>query len=122
MNKEEKKAAIVAYFEDVPVYRYAAMHVGINEDTLILWRNEDSEFSERLDFAKTKWVSSKVKKAKVEFALERLEREVFAPPKQEHQIMGDPVKELLKAYGVTEGMEDATEIDESVQDSSSSQT
>jgi hypothetical protein len=99
----KKKKQIIEYFKDVPVYKYAAMHVGIDEDTLILWRKADSDFSDKLDRERTEWVRGRVKKAKVEFALERLEKEVFSQKIEQEFKTSDPVMVLLQKYGITEG-------------------
>lgn len=109
----EKKERAIAYFREVPVFRYTAMHIGVDEDTLLLWRKADSEFSEQLDLAKSEWVTERVKKVKPDFALERLEREIFSPPKQQTEISGgeDPIKIILGKYGLPGGLDDRKDDD-----------
>lgn len=97
-----KKKIIIDYFAEVPVYKYAAMAAGITDETLIAWRKADLEFSNRLNQARAKWVMGRLPKARVEFALERLEKEIFAPPKQEVELddKRDPLDEILKKFGL----------------------
>lgn len=73
------KQDYVAYFEDVPVQKYAAMAIGRDEDTIIRWRKDDPDFAEAVLKAKAEFIRKKVLATKAEFALERLEREVFSP-------------------------------------------
>lgn len=77
-TKDKLKIAYVKYFEDVPVQRYAAMYVGRDEDTIIRWRQEDPSFAESVQKAKAEWIRKRVITTKAEFALERLEKEVFS--------------------------------------------
>lgn len=122
-KQQEKKQLILEYFSDVPIYRYAAMYAGINEDTLASWRKADPDFSERLEEEKSKWVRKKVLELKADWALERLEREIFAPPKQESIVTTvDPVMILLQKFGVMEAIEGERKAPESIQDSSQSGT
>ena len=74
---ERLKVKYIEYYKDLPVQKYAAMYVGRDEDTINRWRTEDSEFADKVNQARADWVRSKADKAKVEFALERLERSAF---------------------------------------------
>lgn len=103
--KQKKKDAVVEYFTEVPIYRYAAMYVGIDEETLARWRKEDAVFEERLHREKARWVNSKVKKAKVEFALERMEKEIFGQ-KITAELNVNPIEVLLRKYDLKEGGND----------------
>ncbi len=73
------KADYVKYFEDVPVQKYAAMSIGRDEDTIVRWKQGDPDFADAIQVAKAKWIRKKVLATKAEFALERLEKEVFSP-------------------------------------------
>lgn len=79
LNEKERIAELkrkyVEYYRDAPIQKYAAMHIGRDQDTIITWRAKDAEFAEAVDQAKAAFVSSKMKKAKVEFVLERLIKE-----------------------------------------------
>ena len=100
------KQEYIEYYEEVPVQKYAAMAIGRTEETIINWRRDDEDFSNQVDQAKAKWVKKNVAKSKAEFALERLERDIFAPPKQQLEHSGsDPIKILVEKYGIKEELE-----------------
>jgi hypothetical protein len=73
------KLSYLRYYAEVPVQKYAAMFIGRDEDTIIRWRNEDSSFADAVLKAKAIWIRNKLVSTKAEFALERLEKEVFSP-------------------------------------------
>lgn len=75
---DELKVTYVKYYEDVPIQKYAAMAIGRDEDTIIRWRKEDKDFADAVQRAKAEWIRKKLLAVKAEFALERLEREVFS--------------------------------------------
>lgn len=77
---DKLKDEYIRYFEDVPIQKYAAMYILRNEDTIIRWKNSDKEFAYRVDQAKAKWVRKMLIKTKAEFALERLEKQLFNSP------------------------------------------
>jgi len=74
----ELKHDYVKYYEDVPVQRYAAMYIGRDEDTIIRWRKDDPTFAESIMRAKAEWIRKRVIATKAEFALERLEKNIFS--------------------------------------------
>lgn len=78
-DNETLKREYVDYYSDVPVQKYAAMAVGRDEDTIIRWRNSDPIFADAVKRAKAEWVRKKMLAVKAEFALERLEKEMFTP-------------------------------------------
>lgn len=71
------KAQYLQYYADVPVQKYAALAIGRDEDSVIRWRREDREFADAVKRAKAAWIRKKVLATKAEFALERLEYEIF---------------------------------------------
>lgn len=71
------KNEYVRYFQDVPVQKYAAMAIGKDEDTILRWKKQDKTFADAILKAKAEWVRKKCIASKAEFALERLEAEVF---------------------------------------------
>lgn len=96
-------------------YKLIAKSVGRDEDTLMLWRKQDQDFSDSLEIARTAFIRKQMSKAKPDFLLERLERELFG-----NKVViegGDPIKVILEKYGIMEG-DDAREADESASDSS----
>lgn len=78
-NAASLKVQYIKYFEDVPVQKYAAMYVGRDEDTIIRWKHDDSKFADAVSKAKANWIRKRVIATKAEFALERLESEIFGP-------------------------------------------
>lgn len=76
------KRLYLAYYEDVPVQKYAAQAIGRDEDTIIRWKNEDTVFAEAILKAKAKFIRKRVLATKAEFALERIMGSVFSPPSQ----------------------------------------
>lgn len=82
MTKQDEEIArlkeeYINYYSELPVQKYAAMYIGRDEETIMRWRKKDVDFRDRVQKARADWVKSKTKKAKVEFALERVEKEIF---------------------------------------------
>lgn len=122
-KNKDKKDIIVEYYAEVPVYKYAAMAAGISEDSLRLWREADSAFSARLDLARATWVRKRVPKAKIEFALERLESEIFGPKQKVELETGKSLTSiLLEKYGVIEGGDNDRKDDGAVSAAPTSKT
>ena len=87
MDKADKdiktlKQEYVDYYKDVPVQKYAAMAVGRDEDTIIRWRNLDPVFADAVQRSKAEWVRRKMLAVKAEFALERIEKDIFTPKEE----------------------------------------
>ncbi len=72
------KNEYISFYKDCPIQKYAAMYIGRDEDTVIRWRKDDSIFAGAVERVKADWVRKKLQASKAEFALERLEKEVFA--------------------------------------------
>lgn len=99
VDREKLKQEYVKYFEDVPVQKYAAMAIGRDEDTIIRWRKDDPDFAEAVLKAKAEFIRKKVLATKAEFALERLEREVFSPQLTiTHQAELQDTRDKIKAF------------------------
>lgn len=120
---QEAKEKAILNAPSLYFYKLIAQSIGRNEDTLNRWRNEDPEFADNLDQARNAFIRAQMGKARPEFLLERTERELFSPPKQEVEHSGEvnPIRVLLEAYGITEGGND-TKIDGPVQEPPQSQT
>lgn len=73
------KQEYISYYTDCPIQKYAAEYIGRDEDTIMLWRKKDKSFSDAIQRAKSEWVRKKLIATKAEFALERLEKEIFSP-------------------------------------------
>jgi hypothetical protein len=83
---KQLKANYTAFFKDCPIQRYAADYIGRDEDTIIRWRKNDPGFAEAVKRAKADWVRKKLLQTKAEFALERLESEVFGKAATDVQV------------------------------------
>lgn len=90
----EMKDRYIEYYRELPVQKYAAMYVGRDQDTILAWRKDDAEFSDRVDLARAEWVKRKASKAKVEFALERLEKSIFKESKELEVKLPTPIMEI----------------------------
>lgn len=85
------KEKYLAYYSKLPIKRYAAAHIGKDEDTTLIWEKEDSEFSERIVRAKADYLMSKAKNLRSEFIIPLLFRELT--PRTEHTgADGEPFK------------------------------
>jgi hypothetical protein len=104
IDKAEKKKRIIEYFEQVPIQKYAAESVGIDEDTLTNWKKEDTDFSDALLEARSVFLKKKIQKSRPEFSAERLFPELREQKKVElsgevsyqPQDIEDGVREWLK--------------------------
>lgn len=92
------KERFIFYFQDVPVQKYAAMYIGRTEQTIINWLKDDEDFFNRVQIAKAEWVKKKAIKVRAEFALERLEKDVWAERKTID--VEDKRKDVLAEYGL----------------------
>ena len=87
----ELKERYLEYYADLPVQKYAAMYVGRDEDTIKRWRDNDTDFADKVNLARAKWVRRKASKAKVEFALERLEKSIWKEAKEVEVTLPTPI-------------------------------
>lgn len=123
---EELKDQLEVAAEAVYHYKFIAGLCGISVDALENYRKKDADLSARLEQARTRFIKNNVRKARPEFLLERLERDVFGDRKT--IVVENPQAVLLEAYGVTadgkliEGEDNDTKTDESVSDTSQDQT
>jgi hypothetical protein len=86
------KEEYVDYYRQVPVQRYAAMAIGRSEDTIIAWRKEDEDFSEQVEKAHAEWVRKKAAETRAEFALERLEKDIWSSRTEHTGKDGGPIE------------------------------
>lgn len=101
------KDEFIKYFEDVPVQKYAGMFIGRSESQIIRWMKEDVVFANRVEEARAKWVRKKATRVKAEFALERLEKDIWAERKEVTGKDGGPIE--LKPVEVMQVMPSTTE-------------
>ncbi len=99
---QQKKACIVQG-EFLYHYRLISRSVGISEDTLKIWRDNDTEFSEQLEQSRVRFIDKHMKQARPEFLLERLEPEIFKERKEveanfnEVELSAEQAEQLIRA-------------------------
>ena len=88
----EKKKKFLEYFKDVPMQKFGAMHIGVDEDTIGNWKKEDSDFSDSIDNLKAAFVKDNLGDVKnLEWKLERMFKREFA---QRTELTGAEGKDL----------------------------
>lgn len=87
-----KKIKFLEYFKDVPMQKFACMHIGIDETTAGRWKNEDADFADRIDDLRAKFVQKGLKQVKnMDWKLERMFKTEFA---QRTELTGADGKDL----------------------------
>lgn len=76
------KQDYVAFYEAVPIQRFAAQSIGRDEDTIIRWRKEDKVFAEEVQKAESASVQSRLKRVRPEWYLERVFKKDFSEHKE----------------------------------------
>ena len=71
------KTQAVIHAESFYHYKLIARATGITDDTLKAGRDADPEFSDELEQSRARFLNRRIKQAKPEFLLERLEPEIF---------------------------------------------
>jgi hypothetical protein len=103
MIKDDKlplKEKFLVYFRQLPVQKLAAGYVGRSEDTICVWKNEDPDFSDQIELARSEWAMEKAGKVKSkEWLLERIMKDHFAPRqevtgKDGEALIPKPITEL----------------------------
>lgn len=86
------KEKFLEYYRELPVQKLAGESIGKNEDTILLWKKQDSDFSDQIDIARAEWAKrmSKGVKSK-EWLLERIMKDHFA---QRNELTGKDGKDL----------------------------
>lgn len=98
------KSQAVIHAESLYHYQLIARATGITDDTLKKYRDEDDEFSVRLEQARSQFIQKKMKVARPEFLLERLESDIFKERKEvDNNLSGgvtlsaDQAEQLIRA-------------------------
>lgn len=76
-KNKEKQEIIIEYLKRFPFYKWAAAYAGINQDTLKDWRDKDSEFSERVERARSEGIKYYGAKASPDLILKSADPETF---------------------------------------------
>jgi hypothetical protein len=110
----ELKKQYIEYYKELPVQKYAAMYIAKDEDTILRWRTNDSDFADKVDRARASWVMNKASKAKVEFALERLEKSIFKESREIEITLPTPILNGIEAINVqtNDSSQETTELNE----------
>ena len=89
-TREEKKEMVIAYLKRMPFYKWAAAFAKIDQDTLKNWRDEDKEFSDTCEAARSEAIDHFGKRATPDFMLKNTDPETFKE-KKEVEVSGDPL-------------------------------
>lgn len=88
----EKKQKFLEYFKDVPMQKFGAMYIGVDEDTIGNWKKDDSDFSDAIDNLKAAFVADNLSNVKnLEWKLERMFKREFA---ERTEVTGAEGKDL----------------------------
>jgi len=82
-KQARRKLEATLHAENFYHYTLIARATGITEDTLKNYRDDDQDFSEKLEKGRTKFLNKNIQKARPEFLLERLESEIFKERKEQ---------------------------------------
>lgn len=100
-DKQIKKDKFLEYFRSLPIQKLAAGFAGVHENTVINWKEEDVEFCNQLELAKSQWAKDNASKVRSkEWLLERVMKDHFA---QRQELSGPDGESLVvfKANGDT---------------------
>lgn len=89
-DRLEKKEKVLIFLSEFPFYKWAAKSIGKDEDTLLLWRKEDQDFSDRCEIAKSEAMKRLGKRASPDFMLKNADPETFKD-KKEMEVSGEPL-------------------------------
>jgi hypothetical protein len=76
-NRLEKKEKVIDYLSHFPYYKWAATSINRDEDTLLLWRKEDSDFSDRCEASRAECLKKFGKKATPDLILKTTDPKTF---------------------------------------------
>jgi hypothetical protein len=106
---EELKERIIQSAEVIFHYKWVAKSVGIDEDTLLKYRKEDKDLSDRLEQARSRFIRDNLKKARPDFKLETADRETFGK-QQEVKVTGNAIQAIIDKFGDSEGVDEVPPI------------
>lgn len=79
MIKDDKlvlKEKFLEYYSKMPIKKYAAYSVGRDEDTILIWQKDDSDFSDRIKILKADYLLNKANRLPATFIIPLLFREL----------------------------------------------
>lgn len=71
------KEKVIEYLTKSPFYKHAAWCIGKDEDTLLNWRKEDPDFSDRCSSARSECLAKYVNRASPDFILTHADQQTF---------------------------------------------
>ena len=74
----------------MPIKKYAAYSIGRDEDTILLWQKDDSDFSDRIKKLKSAYLLAKSRQLPATFIIPLLFRELTP----RHELTGKDGKDL----------------------------
>lgn len=85
MTEQERMATekvdFLKYFADVPIQKYAAMHIGRSDETITRWKRDDVEFVEQIKALRAEYLRKSVKKIRLgdpKWVIERMYKKDFS--------------------------------------------
>lgn len=91
-DKLALKQQFLEYFAEVPIQKYAGAHIGKDEDTIIRWKQEDTDFADQIAQKKAEYLRQHLKEVKSkEWILERLFKDHFHIEKEGTKNAGPQV-------------------------------
>lgn len=93
------KEKFLTYFKDVPMQKFACMYIGRDEDTISLWKREDSDFADQINQLKAEYVQKNLGDVKnIEWRLERMFKKEFAERKELTGADGEELSPILVKF------------------------
>ena len=109
VRQAEQKTLAIAVAISIYHYKWIAASVGITEDALKIWRDNDKDFSDRLEQSRSQFINKNMRKARPDFLLETADRETFGR-KQEVAVTGNAIQAIIDKYGGSEGVDEVPPI------------
>jgi hypothetical protein len=109
VRQAEQKTLAIAVATSIYHYKWIAASVGITEDALKIWRDNDKDFSDRLEQSRSQFINKNMRKARPDFLLETADRETFGR-KQEVAVTGNAIQAIIDKYGGSEGVDEVPPI------------
>lgn len=86
----ENKKKVIEYLSRMPFYKWAAKFAFITEETLKTWRDEDQDFSDRCEAARSEAIHRLGGRATPDFMLKNADPQTFKD-KKEVENTGEPL-------------------------------
>ena len=90
-ERSKRKEIVIDYLRKLPIYKWAAASAMISEDTLINWRKEDEDFSNRCEAAKSEAIEKFGRRATPDFILKNVDPQTFKDKKEMEVTLPTPL-------------------------------